>query len=467
MTSRSVAGPRSPIRAVVALLLLATPAAAQPAPTPATANDPAAFRKELDSIFVANGLTSDQAAVRAVKISPTVRAKAASVQSSQAQAKVAELAQVPQIGASAGYTRLSFLEPIVFGTFEIPQLQNSYTTEGSINVPVSDYVLRFPKLIDAAKLGVDVAKLTKRDSEVSAAQEARVAYYEWIRAKLQLLVAQHQLAQIRATLGQVRALAEAQRVSRADLMRVESQEASGELSVDQLTWLARLREEQLRIEIGATDNEPLAIGEDIRRDVAIPASGGLDEMVTVAERQRYDFRAYDVGITAREKQREADRAGYFPRLSAFAVGDYARPNARVFPQADKFDWTWQAGVLLTWTLNDPLITNANDQRYAAEIRELRANRENLQRGARIEVLAAQQAVALAQGALATTAKGLASAEESYRVRQALLEAQRATAVELVDAQATLTAAQIAALNARIDLRIAIVNLAHATGADTK
>src|SRR5262249_31333966 len=102
--------------------------------------------------------------------------------------------------------------------------------------------------------------------------------------------------------------------------------------------------------------------------------------------------------------------------------------------------------------------------------ELRADRENLERGTRIEVLAAQQAVALAQHALATTQKGLAAAEESYRVRRELLNAERATAVELVDAETELTRARIPALhapNAPDALRVARAQLAHALGNDAK
>ena len=82
-------------------------------------------------------------------------------------------------------------------------------------------------------------------------------------------------------------------------------------------------------------------------------------------------------------------------------------------------------------------------------------------------MSAQQAVALAQRAFATSQKGLAAAEESYRVRQALLAAQRATAVELVDAETELTRARITALNARVDLRVAIAQLAHALGSDVQ
>ncbi len=110
-----------------------------------------------------------------------------------------------------------------------------------------------------------------------------------------------------------------------------------------------------------------------------------------------------------------------------------------------------------------LLSRQTDQRIQAEISELRADRDNLDRGTRIQVLAAQQAVLVAQHALLSSAKGLEAAEEAYRVRQALLAAQRATAVELVDAETELTRARIASLDARVDLRVALVQLAYAAG----
>lgn len=458
-------------RVVVALAIAAaTPVYAQPA-QPAPAAEASSFEKELDALFASGGLTADQAASRAVKASPDVRARVAEIDIAIAQAEQAELVRVPRVGLSASYTRLSPIDPVLLTPdpngpkFEFSE--NSYATQATLGIALSDYVLRYPKLIEAARLGTEAARLGKRTSEVDAAQDARIAYYEWVRARLQILIARRQLAQVRATLGQVRALAEAQRVSRADLMRVESQEAQAEQVLDQLENLGQLREEQLRLIIGAPAGESLAIGEDIRRGLTAPSPAGLDDLMTTATKQRLEFRTFDVGIRAKQKQREAEHAGQLPRLHAFAATDYARPNQRVFPQVDEFRLTWQAGLSLTWTLNDTLITRANDRRFAAEIAELRANRESLERGTRIAVLAAQQAVHIAQRALATSQKGLAAAEEGYRVRQALLAAQRATAVELVDAETELTRARIAALNARVDLRVALTQLQHALGNDVK
>ena len=152
-------------------------------------------------------------------------------------------------------------------SFVIPFLQNYYLAEGTINVPLSDYLLRFPKLIEASHLALDVAKTTKSSAIVGAGEDARLAYYEWVRSRLQVLVAQRQLVQVQTTLSQMKALAEVQRLSKADLLRVVSQEAEADQTLNSLQNLSSLREEQLRIQIGATDEEPLTIGEDIRKDV--------------------------------------------------------------------------------------------------------------------------------------------------------------------------------------------------------
>lgn len=448
---------------------LAQPATAQPAAAqPAPADDMAEFEKELDALFAAGGLTADQAAQRASKVSPTVRRSAAQIEVAIAQAQAAELARVPQLGGTASYTRLSEVPvPNIPGLTFPALLTNSYLLQARAAINLSDYVVRYPKLIAAARLAEEAARLSGRSSAVNAGQEARLAYYEWIRAELQNLIAKRQLEQVRTTLRQVRALAEVQRLSRADLMRVESNEAVAEQAFIQLQNLADLREEQIRILIEAAPDQPLTIGEDIRVDVTAPGAGKLDDMIVTASKQRLDFKVLDTGIEAKEKQRAAERASLYPRLSAFGQLDYANPNQRIFPAEDKFDLTWAVGAQITWTLNETLLAKTTDRRLRGETNELRADRENLARGTRIEILAAQQAVAIAQAALATSAKGLAASEEGYRVRRELLNAQRATAVELVDAETDLTRARIAALNARVDLRVAMVQLAHALGNDAK
>ncbi len=426
----------------------------------------AAFEQDINALFVPGGLTAEQAAARAGKVSPTVARRFAELEASIANLSAARTALEPQLSGKASYTRLSHIDPIMFPGFppiEFPV--NSYVLQGQVGIALSDYLYRFPKLIGAAKLGADAARANAASSVVNAGQDARLAYYEYLRARLQVIIAERQVAQVQSVVKQMRALADAQRVSRADLMRVESQEAEAENIANQLRNLASLREEQLRILIGAGSEEQITLSETERADVNPPAPLPLDDLLKTATTHRLEFKAIDLGIAAREKQRESEKANYAPRLSAFATADYDRPNQRQFPQQDEFSFSWAAGVQMTWTLNDALLERSNQRRLVAETNQLRADRESLLRGTRIEVLNAQQQVQLAQLNLTTTAKGLAASEEGYRVRRELLNADRATAVELVDAETDLTRARIAAINARVDLRVALTQLAHALGQD--
>ena len=462
---------RSLLSSTLAVLVLMGGAAfaAPGADAPAVPDDMAGFEKDVDALFAAGGLTADQAATRAGTTSPDVRRKAAELEVAVVQREQASIARVPIVQGKASYTRLSPLASVVFPlgtmTFTIPFLSNSYDLQANISVPLSDYLVRYPRLLESANMAIELARTSSRATAVNAGQDARLAYYEWVRAQLQVLIARRQLTQVKATLTQVQALADAQRLSKADLLRVESNEAEAEQTVFQLENLETLREEQLRLLIGARDGEHLAVGEDIRGDVAASGATSLDDLVAHASGRRLDLRTIDTGLVAKEKQYAAEEANLYPKLSAFGTVEDARPNQRIFPQVDEFRLTWLVGVQVTWTLQDTLNTRLTRDRIRAEAAELRADRDNLTRGTRIEILAAQQAVSLAVHALATSQKGLVAAEEGYRVRRELLAADRATALELVDAETDLTRARIAALNARVDLRVALSQLGHALGDD--
>lgn len=424
---------------------------------------------ELGAMFVSGGLTADVAATRARTASPAVWRKVAELESAIASVDAAKLARIPRVTTKLSYTRLSKLdEPDLAaagGPLAFPQILDNYAASAQVVVPLSDYVLRHPGQIGAAEKAAEAARTQIRATEDGAAYSARLTYYEWLRAQLQLVISTRQLAQVRANLEQIRSTFNAGRTARADVLRIESQEAEIEQLVDELRTLAHLREEALRLQIGARPDERLTIGEDVRAAVLAPAARELTDLTKLAATKRLDFRAVSLALAANEQRRDAEEANRLPTLSAFATSEYSNPNQRVFPQEDKFTWTWTAGLQLTYTFNDALISKTTTRKLHAEASALRADREQLARDVRLAVLSAQQAIANAQRAIATTAKGLDAAEESYRVRRALLAAERVTAVELVDAETDLTRARISALDARIDLRIAIAGLDHALGTD--
>src|SRR4051812_12817794 len=94
---------------LVAFILAASPAFAQPAPTAASASS---FEKDLDALFVKGGLTADQAASRAGKVSPTVQRRIAEVEAAVAGTEATRIGYFPQLTGNLIYTRLSALPSI-------------------------------------------------------------------------------------------------------------------------------------------------------------------------------------------------------------------------------------------------------------------------------------------------------------------------------------------------------------------
>jgi outer membrane protein TolC len=429
--------------------------------------DLAAFEADLEAVFVTDGLTADDAARRAVKASPQLRRRGAAVDEASADVARAKLSYIPLFVGSATYTRLSPIDPVVLPLgpqqFVIPFFEDSYALDGRVVVNLSDYLTRDGDLVDGASLARDAARLAKQASAAGIAEQTRETYYEWVRAQLQVLVAKRQLIQVKSTLEQVKSLVEVQRASTADLLRVESQQAQALQLLHRLESAVTVRARQLRLAIGADGEEDLAIGEDIRQDFEIEKAE-LDELETRARKHRPELASVATGIRAKEAERSAEAADLAPHLSAFAAAELANPNPRVFPQQDKFKLTWAIGAQVTWVINESLAGNAQRDKLAAQADELRSDRASLEQQVELEVLGASEAVTLATQALDTTRQGIEAAEEGYRVRKDLFGAGRATVVEMVDAENELARARIAALDARIDLRIAAAKLAYALGA---
>lgn len=448
--------------APLALAALAGSAAAQPASAPPPAGT---FEEDVGKLLAQpGGLTADQAATRAAQTSVDVAKQQAAVDEARTGLESIKYAFVPRASVGASYTRLSDAPPLPIPGLSFPN--NAYHLGADAAIPLTDLLLRLPPERDSIELNVRAQETLHRNARLGAAVGARVAYYEWVRAELSVVVADRLLAQVTGNLSQIQALAAVERVSRADVLRLEAKQAEAELGVAQVRELAALRAEQLRIAIGAAPEERLTIGEDVRDVGADAVVAAATELTRTAVDTRLEFQALDAARGALAAHQKAARVDRLPRLNLFAQALYDSPNQRAFGSTD-FAFSWAAGVQLTWNLNSFLDAGPTDRKFDAQLRGLDADREALALGIRAQITAARQAVVLADRSYATTQRALAAAEEGYRVRQALLAAERATAIELIDAETELTRARIAAIDALINRRIARAQLAHATGEDVK
>jgi outer membrane protein TolC len=466
-------------------------AAPQNGPAAGSENDAATLVTKLRSILGRpGGLTSAVVATRAEATSFDVQAKREELEAAAAQVDQALIGYFPRLSATGRYTRLSPIDPPVFGNsvatdralpagpippgtplynvpFTFPFLLNQTILQASLNVPLSDYLLRIPQGYAAATKNEKAARFAESASRLKAATDAKALYYTWVRAKLQEVVAEQALLQANAHLVDAQHAFDAGTLNKADVMRIQSQVAQGRLLQERAKSLSEVTETQIRVAMHDPSPAAYEVGEsmDVEEVPKVPGADNLATLWAEANATRLEVKSLEQSSDGLRDQAKVARAGKYPRLDAFGDIIYANPNQRIFPQQDAFKLTWDVGVQVSYSPNDIALAGASSRGLEGRAASLAAQKQALEDGVRVEVTQTRNALREAQAAVESTAQGLVAAEESYRVRRSLFRNGRATAVELTDAETELTRSRLEAINARVDVRIALVRLEHALGRD--
>jgi len=212
-------------------------------------------------------------------------------------------------------------------------------------------------------------------------------------------------------------------------------------------------------------NAPREVGEDVLAPAAGGLQGSLPALTSEALRQRIELAALAQNGRALRRSAGAVQARGYPRLEALGDVTYANPNPRIFPQEEKFNLTWSAGVAATWTINDAFTMSASAAELEANARVLEAQRAALADAIRQEVAAAYLDREKALVAIETSGRAASAAAEAYRVATDLYRVGRATTTELIEAESDLLNARLSELSAHVNLRAAEQRLRYAVGRD--
>jgi len=435
-------------------------------------------------------LTADDVARRAAQSSFQVLAGEHERDAASAVVDQARAGYVPRLTGGARYARLSNMDnpslgnlvlapgaqpgalpadtTLVAAPLSFPVLVDQYSVTAALVVPVSDYLLRVPHAVESAEADEHSASFRAHATRLQVAADARVLYYDWVRSRLQLDVANQTLEQTRAHLVDARRLVEVGLLNQADVLSAESQVAQSELLLERATSLSSLNEQRLRTAMHDQSGVSYAIGENV--DAELSKLAHTQELRVLHERaidHRLELKALAESARALNQQAKLARAAQLPRLDAVADATYANPNQRVVPARDEFKGSWTAGAVLSWTPSDIPAAGAQGRSSDARASAIDADRHALADAIGVEIAAALQAQREAEKAIDTSQRRLRSAEEAYRVRTVLFQNGRATGVEVTDAETELARARLDLISSRVGLRIARVQLDHAAGMDVQ
>ena len=457
------------------------PPRSSPPPLPTAPDAPLEGRDLLAQALapVASGLRPEQVAKRAAATSPQAASKNAELRAASARVDQAIAAYFPKARVAFSYTRLSRVANNLAGDgpppalppeltplldlFKFPVILNSYQLTASLEVPLSDYLLRLTQAYATVSLDVDGKRLERRAAELQAARDAKIAYYNWIRAYGQGKVAHLAVLQVEQHLRDAERTQRAGLISQADVLRIQSQHAQALHFTRVAEGLKMVTEQQLRLHLRAKPAERFRIGIDI---MTLPPSVdrfSLSQLQQRALTNRLEIKALGKAKASLEEVESLNRAGLYPRVDAFANATYGNPNQRIFPQAQQWNLTWNVGLRASWTINETFTTLGRSAEANARVQAVTAQLSALKNGIIMAVTVAYNDLQTARSAItAAQARERASAE-ALTLRRRLLLGGKATATEIVDADTELTKARLARVGAHVDAYVAYTRLEHAVG----
>ena len=433
-----------------------------------------------------SGFSSDYVGRRAAETSYQVQGYVQAYRGASALVDQAVAQLVPRLQTSFSYERLSPLTAPSLGNlviaqgdvqpgcancqsvpFSFPVILDNWNWTSTLTVPISDYFLRLNHNYTAATKAREAARYDVGASETKSAADGKIAFYNWLRGKGLVVIAQLALDDQKTHLTDTKNLATVGNATQVDVLRGETAVAAAELSVVQANNALALAEKQLRIALHVDDLARLASSEPLDTTSLQPVTGTLAAMISEAQSQRYEVRSIDANAESLRQQAKVQRNFAYPNLGAFGDVVVANPNQRIFPLSQTWFPTWDVGARISWSPNDVATAMTQGANLESRAADLEAQKQVFREGIALEVTQAYQSVLETDFSLTSTAKQLASAREAVRVARELFRAGRVNSTTLTDAETDLTRARLQLLNARIDARTARVRLEHALGRDNR
>jgi outer membrane protein TolC len=415
-------------------------------------------------------LTLEAALSRAVETSHRLAEARARETAAQAGVAVRESAERPTITASAAYTRTNHVpEFIVPGPAGFPQVlypdvPNNYQSRLELRWPIYTGG-RTDALERAARAEADAVGAEVQAAQADLRLEVTRAYWAVVTARAALAVLEQGISRSQAHVTEVNQRYVAGLVPPNELSSATAQESrSRMLAIEARTQRDVALADLARL-IGVAPDQPIDPSADLGRATTVVADRPLDvrPLVESARAARQERRALQQRVTAADAQRDAAAAGRLPTIQLTGGVDYARPNPRIFPRADRWQDSWDAGVGVSWSLWDggrtvaevaqaTALSQAATQRLAEFDSQLAV--EVRQRA--LEVESAVAAVAAANSGVTAAADARRVVDERYRVG-VIAE------IEVLDTEFALLQAQLDLTRAQAAVRLAEARLARALG----
>lgn len=399
------------------------------------------------------------------------RLHAAMMRSEQSEARGAEAfsALLPTLKATTGYTRLSDVPDFSITIPSYPRPQTMTLSEAIPNSYQVKVTLQQPlfvgnRLTSQHALQQQAASAARQDLRAEQRDLALTvtnAYWALYQAREVERVVEDNVRQVESHLRDMENMVAQGMATVNDRLKVRLQLSNAKLMRIDAANAARVAEIGLNNACGRPLDSPAILASG--PDTAGSDDRNLGALQQQAAAARPELKALRARAQAGRSGVSMARAGWYPQLFGVANYAYARPNQRIFPAKDRFDGTWDAGVLLSLDIWNWGATRHQVRQARAQLAQAEDALALAADGVSVEVNVAWLDCQRCREKIAVTADGVAQAQENFRTTDERFRNGLATNSDLLDAENSLLQARLSHTRALVERQVAQARLAKAVG----
>jgi outer membrane protein TolC len=246
-----------------------------------------------------------------------------------------------------------------------------------------------------------------------------------------------------------------------DLMKVQVQLSDAQVRAIDADNMVRMALYGLNNTLGLPLQTEITLASTMQRRDRTYAS--IDTLVERAMNNRPELAAMQARVRASEAGVTAARGGWWPQLALVGNYNYLNPNQRYFPLKKEFKDSWDVSVSLSFDIWNWLQTANQSAQATAQLSQAREGLAMMGDGVMLEVTQNYLSIQKARERATVSERGVAQAEENYRITKGKFVQGMTANSELLDAEVALLQSRLNLVQSMVDYELAVAGLARAIG----
>ncbi|HWE29599.1 MAG TPA: TolC family protein [Polyangia bacterium] len=352
---------------------------------------------------------------------------------------------------------LNLLGPLFAGPPIVARAQDTNSFVATISQPLLG-LLHLGYDYSAAHNSALAGDAQLKVAQAATVQAVRTAYLQTYEARALEQIAIASVTELQDQVKVSQARLKAGVITNADLLRVQVAEANARQQQIVAHTSGITTTAQLLNALGLRPDDDVELVEPTTLlDQSATALPDLGAATSHAEANRPEVLQLKHSTLSADRNRTARYFSLLPEVDA--EGGYVRTDGQLFAPANQ----WYVGVKASWTIWEWGATFFQARAASKQAQAAALDLEDEKRGVAVEVHNAIAQTQAAAVAVDVAKEAIASAQEAYRVEQALVNAGSATTTDLLNSQSELTTARLNYARSRYDLAIQHVALTRVLG----